>query len=351
MKILKIVLSAFYFIFHISYSFADEPQLKISFILPLSGEWSFLGEGLRNGALLAKEEINDAGLAVSFEDNQGSLAESAVIANRLVGNGDADVIVSLISGVAQVIKPIVAKANLIQIGICSDSTVPDGRYNFINYLTKEEAVDLYLQHFKWLYSDNQTLGLFVQNEAGFVALADQLKLKAKEAKLKIKFIETFNGGDLDFKSSTLRSLKMKPDVLLLMGLSPSLEALVRQVRLQDKAIPLSSIEAFALIKDNSLLKGAWYVDAGGVNFEFEKKYKNAYGNRITPGVFHAYNSVFLAHQAYLNFVKGNNQKIGENRVGFSDEFLKMNIDNTGLTKYLVQNKGVFQSGAQIRAVE
>lgn len=207
------------FLVYCPYVCAEEAQLKIAFILPLSGEWAFLGEGVKNGGLLAKGEIDSSNLSVSFEDNKGSLSESALIANRLVASESADVIISIISGVAQVIKPIVSRAKLIQIGICSDSSVSDGRNNFINYLTKEKAAELYIKHLKELYGDNVSLGVYIQNEAGFVALLDELK---DTSNLDLKFVETFNGGELDFKTSINRLMMKKPDVLLVMGLSPSL---------------------------------------------------------------------------------------------------------------------------------
>lgn len=124
---------------------------------------------------------------------------------------------------------------------------------------------------------------------------------------------------------------------------------MRQIRISNKKIPLSSIEAFALIQDKSLLKGSWYVDAGRMDVEFEEKYRNAYGRTVTPGSYHAYKSVYIAYQAYRNFIKASNQKILDNRDGFSDEVIKIHSSNVKEDKR--SGKGVFLSGAQIRLVE
>ena len=48
----------------------SDNKIKIGFILPLTGEWSFLGEGIKNGAILADESFDKGSkLNLVFEDN------------------------------------------------------------------------------------------------------------------------------------------------------------------------------------------------------------------------------------------------------------------------------------------
>jgi ABC-type branched-subunit amino acid transport system substrate-binding protein len=127
---------------------ADTQPPKIGFILPLSGDLAFLGNGIRNGALLAKEDIEKQGgsLDLIFEDNRGDLATSARFGSKLVNSDSVTAIVSIISGVGAILKPLAVKAQVLHIGICSDPDVADGRFSFVNYLTAEQGVKRYLQY-------------------------------------------------------------------------------------------------------------------------------------------------------------------------------------------------------------
>ncbi len=78
---------------------------QIGFVLPLSGEWAFLGEGIRDGALLAQQDLANKGESIRlvFEDNQGDLAKSLSVGRDLIEVRRVDAIVSIISGVGNVI--------------------------------------------------------------------------------------------------------------------------------------------------------------------------------------------------------------------------------------------------------
>src|SRR4051794_23906062 len=93
-------------------------SIKIGFVLPLSGEWAFLGNGIRDGALLAEQDLKAKGIRVKliFEDNHGDLAASVNIAKNLIDIENVDGMISIISGVAKIIKPLAAKAKVLSIG-------------------------------------------------------------------------------------------------------------------------------------------------------------------------------------------------------------------------------------------
>lgn len=268
---------------------------QIGFVLPLSGEWASLGEGIRDGALLAQQDLGAKGQPVklTFEDNQGDLTKSVSIGKQLIDVQKVDATVSIISGVGQLLKPMATQAGIINIGICSETEVADGRHSFINYLTAEQGVAKFLQQF----GQAKALGIFALNESGFQRIVAELKKQAGH-KLSLVFEDTFDKGTLDFRAMLLRRKSSKPDAWLVLGLSPEIETLVKQARALGIDVPVTSIEGFGLASDKSPFEGAWFIDSAVPNIDFRNRFVQTYGREVTPGVGHAYDSVMLLASAF-----------------------------------------------------
>lgn len=277
----------------------NKARLRVGFILPLSGQWSFLGEGIRDGALLAKADLAEDGFPVEliFEDSRGDLAASATAATRLLTDSKVDALVSIISGVARVLKPMAEAARVIHVGICSDTEVADGRYNFVNYLTAEQGATKYVDYFTTAVGRGKSVGIYAMNEAGFQKIVDAVSARAKDA-MQVRFIEHFDRGISDFKPVLLRNRAHKPDVLLILGLSPEIELIARQARSIGIESHLTSIEGFGLSSDRSAFEGAWFVDSAIPNHTFRERFQRRYGRELTPGVGHSYDSVLLLARAF-----------------------------------------------------
>lgn len=272
---------------------------KIGFILPLSGEWAFLGNGIRDGAKLAQEDA--AGSAVSpellFEDNAGNLASSATAASKLINVARADALVTIISGVGKLVKPMADQAQVIHVGICSDTEVADGQFSFVNYLTAAQGAAKYVEYFPRAFGPGKSVGIFALNEAGFQKIVQELRQRNPEG-LRIGFVENFEKGLTDFRPLLLRHSAEAPDALLLLGLSPEIELIARQSREVGKAYPLTSIESFGLAADRTVFEGAWFVDSAVPNAQFRERFKSRYGTAVTPGTGHAYDTVRMLLAAF-----------------------------------------------------
>jgi len=138
--------------------FADSTShaFRIGFVLPLSGDWAFLGNGIRDGALLAEQDLKAKGFTIRliFDDNGGDLVTLVGITKKLINFEQVDAIVSIISGVAKVIKPLAAQSHILSVGICSDTDAADGQYSFVNYLTAEQG-SLYI----WINFNAEECGI------------------------------------------------------------------------------------------------------------------------------------------------------------------------------------------------
>ena len=258
----------------------------------------FLGNGIRDGALLAGKDLEGKGVSLTliFEDNAGELARSAAIASELINLQKVDALVSIISGVGKLLKPIAEKAKVINVGICSDTDVASGQFSYINYLTAEQGVSKYLDYFSRYFPAGHSLGVFSMNEAGFQKIVDQLSRKAR-GRVEVKFIEGFDKGITDFRSILLRAGRRKADVFLILGLSPEIELLARQAGNLRMNNPITSIEAFGLASDKSPFEGAWFIDSAVPSPEFRERFRTVYGREVTPGVGHSYDTVMLLANA------------------------------------------------------
>lgn len=275
-----------------------EDAVKIGFVLPLSGDWAFLGEGVRDAALLAGKDLEKATPPVKllFEDNSGQLKQSASAAYRLINVEKVDAIISIISGVGLLINPIAEKAEVLNFGLCSNVNVADGKYNFTNYITTEEGARSFLEELAKKKRDS-TLGVFSLNEEGFNQILEQVEEQSKVMPVKIVFKETFEPQTRDFRSQIMRSLSTPPDTLLVLGLSPEIETLAQQLEQLNKKVSLASIEAFGLAENKSAFNGAWYIDAAAPSEPFQQRFKKAYGREITAAAAHAYDTVMIVAKA------------------------------------------------------
>lgn len=324
-------------------------QLSIGLVLPLSGEWAFLGEGIRDGVMLAQEDLARAGvkLQIALEDNHGDLVASASAAKRLVESpARTHAVISIISGVAKVVRAISEPKKVISIGICSDLDAADGQYGFINYLTAEQGVTRYLRHLAQRGSPIPTVGIVALNEAGFVRIVDTLRQLSKDS-IKIAFLESFNRGTTDFRSLVLKIRSHNPTTLLLLGLSPELEILNKQLRESKVSASISSIEAIGLLKDKSSFNDAWYVDAAEPPVEFRERFKERFGREVTPGLGHAYDSVMLLSQAFQRLLDDGEEVASEN---LARQFRAISNRFGVLGPLTVRSNGVIWSNAVVKKV-
>jgi ABC-type branched-subunit amino acid transport system substrate-binding protein len=142
------------------------------------------------------------------------------------------------------------------------------------------------------------LGIFSLNEAGFNQIVSELQRHIAGKAIQLQFTEFFEPGTRDFRSQVSRSLRLDVDALLILGLSPEIEILARQLKSLRKRAPISSIEAIGLAENKSDFNGAWFIDAAAPTTEFEERFRKSYGREVSPGAAHAYDTVQLIAEAF-----------------------------------------------------
>ena len=325
----------------------DKSRLTVALILPLTGDWAFLGNGIKDGALLAKADLERDNFPVDllFEDNHGDLTASVTAAKRLLADDRVDAFISIISGVSKVLKPMADKAKIINIGICSDTEVADGRYSFVNYLTAEQGASKYVEYFLSEHGPGKSVGIYAMNEAGFQRIVEEIAIHAM-GKIQIRFTERFDRGVSDFKPIILRNQSKSPDAILILGLSPEIELIARQARSLGIAAPLTSIESFGLSNDKTAFEGAWFVDSAVPDFAFRDRFQRTYGREVTPGVGHSYDSVLLLARAF-----GHKLSNGPGDRPAAVKSFREISELTGVTgKIHVRSDGIIWSDATVKKI-
>ena len=339
------------------FALAEDREVRIGFVLPLSGDWAFLGEGVRNAATLAAEELKGSTFPprLIFEDNAGQLKNSATAAQRLISIEKVDAIVSIISGVGLLISSIAEKAEVLNFGICSNTEVANGSYSFTNYITTPEGAKAFLQELTKRYPRPVRLGIFSMNEEGFNQIAEQVRLQSSVESVDIQFVETYQPETKDFRSQILKVFKNDPQVLLLLGLSPGLEILRKQLRDLRHDLPIASIEAFGLAEHKEVFNGAWFIDAAAASMEFQTLYKKRFGRELTAAAAHAHDTVSLLVEAFQQASKNERKPSHAEVVSFLHTKEKfhgvvgdLHVDEAGIihsvpsVKTMVDGRGVVQ---------
>lgn len=334
---------------------AEDKEIRIGFVLPLSGEWAFLGNGVRDAALLAEKDLIHGEFIprLYFEDNGGQLKESATAANRLISVKKVDAIISIFSGVGLLISSIAEKAEVLNFGLCSNTDVANSHYSFTNYITTPEGAHTFLDELLKRYSAPVKLGIFSLNEEGFNQITEQVQKQSHGKPIEILFAESYQPETRDFRSQIIKIFQKRPQVLLLLGLSPGIEIFAKQLHELHQDVPLTSIEAFGLAERKEAFNGAWYVDPAAASPEFEKKFQIEYGREITAAAAHSYATVQLLMEAFSLAAKNGEKpsraevvSVLHNKRNFSGVVGPLTVDEKGIVHSIPSVK-IMQNGRGI----
>lgn len=266
----------------------NQQAIKIGVVAPLTGNLGFLGEGLKNGILLAKDETQNTKhtYEVVFEDDQLDPKKTATAANKLISIDHVDALISLSSGTGNVAAPIAEQNKVVHFGIASDLNVAKGDYNFIHWTPPSEEIKVFVPEL--VKRKIKKLAVFTVNQQGEIAIRDELKQKLEGTGVSIVSDEVIAPGDKDFRSAINKAKITKPDIYLFLAFSPELEILAKQVRDAGVTTPFTGIESPELTEQTKLFEGDWYVNAASGSDHFNTAYQAKYGKAPVLGSGNGY---------------------------------------------------------------
>ena len=298
-------------------AYAEEKEISIGFIGPLSGDVAAFGMEARNAVELATEGINSSHyipgirLNIIYEDAKCSGKDASIAANKLINVDHVKVIIGgACSGETLAAAKITEAAKFILFtSFSSNPAVSDaGDFVFRNCVSdRDGGRELANMMLRKGYLRPAVIS---ENTDFCLGLRDTFSETLARGKVPLAGDEVFNPADTDFRSILLRIKSKSPDAILVnpqAGLKAGL--ITRQIRELNWDIPIlgnnnfSSADAREAAGGIARLEGIQFADAPSISSErgkaFIQKYKDRYGDKIQSDYLIAFSgdSVYLIADA------------------------------------------------------
>lgn len=194
-------------------------NLKVGAIVPLTGPFAQYGIPVRDGMLLAVDNFNkmhNTNFELVIEDDQ-SKSKSAIDAmNKLVNIDKVPVVIGpLSSGNSMAVAPIAEKLKTVQISTLAG--IPDlsnaGDYIFRIYPSSKEGAEYASLKAIQIFKPQKVAILYPSNPFGEVSKNIYSK-NCISNKIDVVVIESYQDGDLDFKTQILKIKNAGADIIL-----------------------------------------------------------------------------------------------------------------------------------------
>ncbi|MBY4897259.1 branched-chain amino acid ABC transporter substrate-binding protein [Cupriavidus sp. AU9028] len=207
----------------------DALVVKIGHVAPLTGGIAHLGKDNENGARLAVEEVNKAGLELGGkkirlelvgEDDAADPKTGTAVAQKLVDNRVVAVVGHLNSGVSIPASKIYSDAGIVQVS--PSSTNPDYTKQGFKTTYRVVATDAQqgpaLANYASKSLNAKSVAIVDDATAYGKGLADEFEKTAKAAGVTVVAREFTNDKATDFKAILTKIKGKKPDVIMYGGM-------------------------------------------------------------------------------------------------------------------------------------
>lgn len=328
----------------------EKPVIKIGYILPLSGNVAFLGEGVKNAVLLAVEEAQKKNTKYTYEavfEDDGFVPARTVSAfQKLVDYDKVQVVVTFASAAGSAVNPLAEKNKIIHFGIASDPNIAKGDYNFINWTPPVEEIGLFVKEAE--KRQIKKIAVFGQQISGITEMIKELKKQISGTDIEIVYESVTPFGTKDFRTQVSQLKNSGADYTVLMMFSPELEVLTKQIREAGVKIPLTSIESFELSDNPGMFENLWYVNAADPTSGFTKMYSDKFQKNPSIATPNGYDILGIIVEATESIEK----KSLPNTSDIAQALLRINNYNGALGNGLkIDADGLVVSKAVLRIIQ
>jgi len=307
----------FLVIFSVGCAKKGEKEIRIGAIIPLTGSFAAYGEPVRDGMLLAVEEINSTGgiygkrVRLIIEDDSGN-PKNAVNAFTKLANTDRVPIIlgPLSSGCSMATAPIAEKTKVIQISTLAG--IPDlskaGDYVFRIYPSSKLGAHFVVKEAIRRFKPRKIAILYANNPFGQTS-RNIYELISKESGMEVVAIESFSDGDQDFRTQLSKIKRTSPDLLLCSTYWMEGSRIIVQMIELGLNIPVLGEDGWrgpiAKIVGEKGLKLLYFADiAFGPEFKdnevmqsFIQNFENDYHKKASTYAAAGYDAVYIAKKA------------------------------------------------------
>lgn len=243
------------------------PTLRILCLFPLTGPGASLGEYIRNGAELAREEANrryQGRLNIELEivDSKSQPREAVSALQAAISRNRPDAVITGLSAVSRAIVPIVEQENIPTIVTTTALTdLPKGTRNVVRvYPTSEDFVEPVAQNMARRF--DRVAILYVNDDYG---LSNQRIFNSimQGAGKQVISSEAYELTQMDSRGVIQRVLSTSPQAVFVTGYGPAFINVFKQLREINRDVPIFSEISFA----TPSVLNALGVDANGIVFD------------------------------------------------------------------------------------
>jgi len=269
----------------------EEPVLKIGAIFPMTGPAAVYGEQMRDGMLLAQEELAAEGINVEIiiEDSQAKSAVGVAAYNKLMSIDKVDVMFTAFSRVS---VPLISLADqhempLIMTLVSAEDAASKSPFAFRLFSTHRQYTDPHFVSFINKEDYPRIAVMYVQDEYG-ESIHGAIKENAEENEITIVATEPFEPSTTDFRAQLTKIKGLNPDAILFVGAVPSetVNAVkqVRELEIEADFLEQSSLLGVPGIRAplgdaaEGIITVAYPFGLGMSGVDFNTNFKTTYGH-------------------------------------------------------------------------
>jgi len=214
----------------------DNNPVKVGAILPVSGELSAIGEGEKNGLLLAKQRIDEKypkrNIELEIKDFQSQTKNAASIAQQML-NQDYDAIITSTTAAAEAVSPILESTDIKHFVISPDADIlnkADNNYRiYYSFLTEANKVKRFISN-----NNAETVSFLGANYSSIVKEIDEIITPyLEENNISVTLKEFFNVSEQDFRTNISKAKNESADVMFMAPQVNQVKSLTTQAEEQN----------------------------------------------------------------------------------------------------------------------
>jgi len=288
-------------------------EVRIPVVVPLSGPWSALGEGVVNGARLKAEELNSNGgingrpVAICLEDDGGMPDSAALVAARLAADRKVLVVVGQLRGSAlQAALPVYSKADLPI--ITPAVTEPfAGCFKPICFrlVSRNDCQGDFLCRYVVQNLHLRRVAIFFVADGYGLSLKDAFVDRARRLGLQVLVCTSGRPNRIDYRAQLASIKSLAPDAVFIAGYATPAGRIIAQARSLGMKSVFFGADALddGLMLENRAAEGLFVTApfllsrGGAMVRDFVERYRSRFGSESDWLAANTYDAVGLAAAA------------------------------------------------------
>jgi branched-chain amino acid transport system substrate-binding protein len=278
---------------------AQKPVVKVGVIAPLSGTYAAYGEEIRGAMLMAHRDFKSVAYdyKLVFEDDQMTPNMTAVAAQKLINLDRVNALLTVGSPPGNVVSPLAEKAKVLHISLASDPNIAKGKLNFTHNTDPENEATVLVNELA--RRKIKSISMIEMQGQGWLAIGNAVEKHLKNKEITLTSRTRYSAGERNFRSIISKILSEKPEMLYIVGFSPEIDLLKKQIDESQSKIPVTSIDGFELSASSELYENLWFVGCVPLPEALSKRLANEYQISKTHYIAGlAYDMLMLTMQAF-----------------------------------------------------